>query len=60
MLTDQDDSATARFRADLHARCKWRPRRRFRECEWAPSGYCRNCSRPIPTITTYYTTGHIS
>jgi hypothetical protein len=58
MLTDQDDSLTD-YRTDLHARCTWRPRRRFRECEWMPSGYCRNCARPIPNYADYADqTGH--
>ena len=52
MLTIQDDhendELAARYTAALHAQCSAIKRRR-RECEWAASGYCYWCGRPIPT-----------
>jgi len=53
MLTiQQDDYETElaeRFDKALHAQCTGIKRRRL-ECIWAPSGYCFNCGRPIPTF----------
>lgn len=48
--TDQtDDNFADRYFAALHALCTYYPLRRARECDWAPSGYCNNCGRPMPT-----------
>jgi hypothetical protein len=55
MPTDQDDLLAEIFRTDLHARCQWVRRRRFRECDWL-DGYCINCARPMPTLDSYATT----
>ena len=52
MLTIQTDPETElaeRYAKALHAPCEALKRRR-RECDWAPSLYCRNCGRPIPTL----------
>lgn len=46
----EDDIATT-FRTELHAACAYyRGRSRFRECDWTPSGLCRNCGRRMPTM----------
>jgi hypothetical protein len=54
MPTDLEDQLAEEFRADLHSRCKWVQRRRYRECDWQ-NGYCLNCARAMPTITSYTT-----
>lgn len=52
MLAQQTDTETdlaAIYYSALHAKCPILRRGRL-ECAWAPSGYCSNCGRPIPTL----------
>lgn len=47
--TQTDEIDADAYRADLHARCSYFTRGQRRECDWAISGYCKNCGRERPS-----------